>query len=139
MKFCAWLNGKMKRAITLVKVGPNKSSWKSVHAGVPQGTKLGPLLFLVMINDLKLYFPLYKYVDDCILYEIVEKPYFSEIQKDLDELQNWTRANNMQLNVKKTKELRISFLNEGPLFEQLTANNGQVEIVSSFLPSLHRV
>ncbi len=115
-----------------VKVGPNKSSWKSVHAGVPQGTKLGPLLFLVMINDLKLYFPLYKYVDDCTLYEIVEKPYFSEIQKDLDELQNWTRANNMQLNVKKTKELRISFLNEGPSFEQLTANNGQVEIVSSF-------
>ncbi len=39
----------------------------------------------------------------------------------------------MQLNVKKTKELRISFLNEGPSFEQLiTANNGQVEIVSSF-------
>ena len=38
----------------------------------------------------------------------------------------------MQLNVKKTKELRISFLNDSPCFEQLTTNNDQVEVVSSF-------
>ena len=58
-----------------------------MHAGFLQGTKLGPMLFFVMINDLKLYLPLYKYVEDCTLYEIVEKSYVSEIQKDLDELQ----------------------------------------------------
>jgi hypothetical protein len=95
-----------------VKVGTNKSSWKLVHAGVPQGTKLGPLLFLVMINDLNTYFPLYKYVDDCTLYEVVSKPYICEIQEDFNELQTWTANNNMLLNVKKTKELRIYFLNE---------------------------
>ena len=99
---------------------------------VPQGTKLGPLLFLVMINDLKLYFPLYKYVDDCTFYEIVGKSHISEIQKDLDDLLDWTKNNNMLLNVKKTKELQISFLNDSPRFEQLTANNDQVEVVSSF-------
>lgn len=36
-----------------VKAGPTKYSWKYVHAGVPQGTKLRPLLFLVMINNFK--------------------------------------------------------------------------------------
>ena len=51
-----------------VKRGQHKSSWRSIHAGVPQGTKLGPLFFLVMINDLQTTLPLYKYVDDCTVY-----------------------------------------------------------------------
>ena len=38
----------------------------------------------------------------------------------------------MQLNVKKTKELRITFLNDSLCFEQLTTNNDQVEVVSYF-------
>ncbi len=35
-----------------VKLGQNKSTWRQINAGVPQGTKLGPLFFLVMINGL---------------------------------------------------------------------------------------
>jgi hypothetical protein len=88
-----------------VKVGTNKSSWKLMHAGVPRGTKLGPLLFLVMINDLKTLFPLYKYVDDCILYEVVLKPYISETRTRRFQritYLDWAN-NNMLLNVKKTK------------------------------------
>ena len=45
-----------------VKIGENKSAWKSTHAGVPRDTKLGPLQFLVMINDLTSDLPLYKYL-----------------------------------------------------------------------------
>ena len=60
-------------------------------------------------------------------YECIGKPYISEIQKDLDELQDWTTNNN-----KKTKELRISFLNGSPCFEQLKANNDQVKLYPSF-------
>ena len=51
------------------------SEWGAIPAGVPQGTKLGPWLFAIMINDIKVNggAMLWKYVDDTTISEIIPR------------------------------------------------------------------
>ena len=56
------------------RIGPNYSCWRPINGGVPQGTKLGPLLFLLMVNDLKVSVDSVKFVDDTTLWEILRAP-----------------------------------------------------------------
>ena len=96
-----------------------------VNAGVPQGTKLGPLFFLIMVNDLASQLPLFKYVDDCALSEVVKvgKSDPLTLQQEVDSVNQWSIANNMKLNVKKTKEFIVSFLTNQPSLQPLMINN----------------
>ena len=108
------------------------SPWKHVHAGVPQGTKLGSLFFLVMVNDLRTSdLPLYKYVDDCTIYEVLTKGESSILENELNKIVEWTNCNNMKINVTKTKELSISFLKNSLPAERLTVNNQSLDPIRS--------
>ena len=109
-----------------------KSRWKSINAGVPQGTKLGPLFFLVMIKDLSPSLPIYKYIDDCTILEVVTAACAtSTLQKEVDQINEWTVTNNMRPNTKKTKELTICFAKSQVSLDPVVVNNQQLESIQS--------
>ena len=71
-----------------VKLGEDcLSEWRNVPAGVPQGTKLGPWVFILIIDDINSSnTELWKYVDDTAIAECVDKKEDSRIQSDVEEL-----------------------------------------------------
>ena len=93
------------------RIGPNYSCWRSINGGVPQGTKLGPLLFLIMVNDLKVSEDSVKFVDDTTLWEIITSAQSSAsvLPAQISECSSWVAKNNMKLNPTKIKEIRVCF------------------------------
>ena len=135
-----WCANFLEHRYFRVKMGKIKSDWKEINAGVPQGTILAPLFFLIMINDLTTTLPLYKYVDDCTAYEVVSRSTnYTMLQTDLNIVNTWTETNNMRLNIKKTKEFRISFLKTPLAIDQLTINNISLDIVKTGFKLLHGI
>ena len=83
----------------------------NVTSGVPQGTVLGPLLFLVYINDLPecISSSCGLFADDCVLYRPITNQIDQEtLQQDLYNLQLWANKWLMMLNVNKCEVLHIS-------------------------------
>lgn len=108
------------------------SEWGSVPAGVPQGTKLGPWLFLLMINDLRVADTLtWKYVDDTTIAEIVPRNEQGNAQVAVDAVECWSKCQLMQLNADKCKELRIDFKRNKHLFQPLTVDSKELPVVNS--------
>ena len=87
-----------------VSVNGHKSTWKPVRSGIPQGSVLGPILFIIYINDLpNAVSSLVRiFADDTKVFTRVHSEEdFCRLQDDLDKLGEWSSQWQLHFNVKK--------------------------------------
>ena len=99
-----WINNFLTKRKMSVIVEGERSRQVDVDSGVPQGTVLGPLLFLCHINDLpdRVKSHIRLFADDCLLYRAINSMTdHLQLQKDLDNLQEWANEWGMKFNSKK--------------------------------------
>ena len=121
----SWLTNRRQRVCIQGKF----STWSPVTSGVPQGSVLGPVLFLIFINDLDkgLGSCVLKFADDTKIFRgISDAQDCDMLQKDLVSLQRWSEDWQMQFNAEKCKVMHIGKHN--PRFKYTMANT-QLETV----------
>ena len=105
-----WIRQFLTNRFQRVVVDGECSTSVKVASGVPQGTVLGPLLFLVYINDLpqNVQSQVRMFADDCLLYHTIQSESDIDIlQSDLSSLERWAELWGMSFNAQKCYILRI--------------------------------
>ena len=94
-----------------VVIEGQSSSWLNIETGVPQGSVLGLLLFLVYINDINVNVSstCFLYADDTSLIDIVDDQFNSAIRliKDLDNISHWCKQWLMDMNLSKCESITL--------------------------------
>ena len=117
-----------------VKIDNYYSSWKKTNGGLPQGTKLEPLLFAILVNQLlNNWHGRIKFVNDLTAFEIIPRGSPSLLPIVVNEISQFASKRGMELNPKKCKEMIITFLKYNhTCFSPIYISGVPVELVSSF-------
>lgn len=120
----------------LTQINGEKSDLKAIETGVPQGSILGPLLFLIYINDIpncSSIFDMIMYADDTTLYCNIDDGGLDStvLNTELDKISSWLASNKLSLNVSKTKYM-VFHNRKTVTYPQLYINNTPIERTDHF-------
>ena len=117
----------------MVTLSGVKSDLLNIDAGVPQGSILGPLLFLVYINDIVVDIDatINLFADDTSLYLIVDSPITCSniLNKDLETINSWANKRLVNFNANKTESILFSRKLHKPIHPPLFLNNTTISEV----------
>lgn len=136
-----WFSSYLSNRSQYVSISGFESDRKPINHGVPQGSVLGPILFLLYINDLNeaiKYSKVYHFADDTNLLNVCENP--KKLQKqiniDLKLLYKWILANKISLNCSKTEFIIFHKPGQNIDFEYKIKMNGHKLIPSEYIKYL---
>ena len=129
--FQSYLSGRRQRVV----LPGSLSEWVYIKAGVPQGSILGPLLFLLYINDIvkNIGSNIRLFADDTSLFIIVDNPTTAALclNSDLEKISRWAAIWLVTFNPSKNESLLISRKINKPIHPPLYMQNVQIQEVSS--------
>ena len=111
---CAWIRDWLTSRKQRVVLNGQSSEWLPVTSGVPQGSVLGPILFLIYINDLEtgLQSTISKFADDTkVGGRALTWRECEAIQNDLDKIIQWSEQWQMPFNLDKCKVMHFGTRN----------------------------
>ena len=107
-----WIESYLKDRKQRVTIEGHSSDWAGIKSGVPQGSVLGPLLFLIYINDITtdLDSSPFIYADDTMLFEIVQNVNVSaaNLNEDLTRISDWSKKWLVTMNPSKCQSIIFS-------------------------------
>ncbi len=106
----AWIENFLTGRKQQVVVNNSKSNWNDVTSGIPQGSVLGPLLFVIFINDLpeSVVSDVFLFADDTKIFRVIKSEEDQEtLQNDLDKLNEWSEKWLLKFHPAKCKHMHI--------------------------------